>query len=308
MKKQEEKEEKKEKEGLRKKIGRAGWALTHKRAFRYIAVLLVLAVITAGILSQINFQPADQGSRNKTTVQDQTGKTSDSGASSKDSASSEDSGNKSESKKEESGSGGETKSSKSSSDEKGSKQEKSDSGKKSDSSKKSDAKNSKSKSQSSGKTASNSGSASGNTSSGSSTGKSSSQSSASSPVQRSVIHVTLEIQCKNVAGSNISKLRNQEDRDRVSAHGSEILNVSLTMKQGQTVYDALVQAAQARNIEFGARGTAYGMYVYEIDYLAEKDASAYSGWMYSVNGVVPNISCAGYTLKDGDRIVWFYVS
>ncbi|MDD5921778.1 MAG: DUF4430 domain-containing protein [Eubacteriales bacterium] len=291
MKKQEEKQEKKEREGFRKRIKRAGWSLTHKRAFRYIAVLLVLVLITAGILSQLRIQPADQGSRNKTTVVDQTGNTSASGASSKNSASGKDSG-----------SSGEKKSSKAASEDKAGKQEKSDSGKDAGT------ENSNSKA-SSEKNASKSGSSSESSSSwNSGSGNSSSQSAVSSSSSRSEIHVALEIQCKNVAGSNISKLRNQEDRDRVSAHGSEILNVSLTMKQGQTVYDALVQAAQARNIEFGARGTAYGMYVYEIDYLAEKDASAYSGWMYSVNGVVPNIGCAGYTLKDGDRIVWFYVS
>ena len=32
-----------------------------------------------------------------------------------------------------------------------------------------------------------------------------------------------------------------------------------------------------------------------------------SGWMYSVNGSAPNVSCGKYVLKDGDTVSWYYV-
>ena len=49
-------------------------------------------------------------------------------------------------------------------------------------------------------------------------------------------------------------------------------------------------------------------YVSEIAGYKEFGHGKKSGWMYSVNGVKPNISAARYTLKDGDKLVWFYVT
>ncbi|MCG4581340.1 DUF4430 domain-containing protein, partial [Clostridium cochlearium] len=31
-----------------------------------------------------------------------------------------------------------------------------------------------------------------------------------------------------------------------------------------------------------------------------------NGWMYSVNGVIPNIMAEDYKVKDGDKIIWYY--
>ncbi len=40
--------------------------------------------------------------------------------------------------------------------------------------------------------------------------------------------------------------------------------------------------------------------------LYEFDCGELSGWMYSVNGVWPDYGCSGYTLHDGDTVVWSY--
>jgi hypothetical protein len=79
------------------------------------------------------------------------------------------------------------------------------------------------------------------------------------------------------------------------------------MMPNQSVYDALVKATQAAGVELGARNSNFGTYVYEIDNLREKDAGPNSGWMYSVNGLVPQKSAAAYYPKEGDTIQWFYV-
>lgn len=49
-----------------------------------------------------------------------------------------------------------------------------------------------------------------------------------------------------------------------------------------------------------------GIYVSEINGLAEKDNGPYSGWMYRQNGVIADEGYAARKLSDGDVIKWFY--
>ena len=47
-------------------------------------------------------------------------------------------------------------------------------------------------------------------------------------------------------------------------------------------------------------------YIEGINNLYELTCGELSGWMYSVNGVWPDYGCSGYTLHDGDTVVWSY--
>lgn len=78
---------------------------------------------------------------------------------------------------------------------------------------------------------------------------------------------------------------------------------SPTFNQGATAYDALV----ACGLSVNATSSNYGVYVSAIGGLAEKEHGGKSGWVYSVNGADPGISCSAYVLKDGDAVEWFYV-
>lgn len=66
-----------------------------------------------------------------------------------------------------------------------------------------------------------------------------------------------------------------------------------------SVYDALC------NCGVGIEGSSY--YVSAINGLREKAYGATSGWMYSVNGSVPMMSCGDYFLSSGDNVYWYYV-
>lgn len=125
---------------------------------------------------------------------------------------------------------------------------------------------------------------------------------------RHTVTVTLTIDISRISGENSKKLINQDDRDRAASSGGTLLTTRLSMKDTDTVYDALVTSCQAAGIEMGARDTIYDMYVYEIDSFKEFDSGSSSGWMYSVNGTFPQRSCSDYKLSDGDRIVWTYVN
>mgnify|MGYP002518653199 CR=1 FL=1 len=89
-----------------------------------------------------------------------------------------------------------------------------------------------------------------------------------------------------------------------SAAGAGSSSATLTLPAGATVYDALA----ATGVSFNAKSTGYGMYVTSIGGLAEKEHGGMSGWMYSVNGSAPNVSCSSYTLSGGESIYWWYAN
>jgi hypothetical protein len=73
---------------------------------------------------------------------------------------------------------------------------------------------------------------------------------------------------------------------------------SVTLAQGATAYDAL----KALGVTIGGSSS----YVSAIGGLAEKQCGAGSGWLYSVNGTLPNKSAGKYTLSSGDTVKWIY--
>lgn len=79
---------------------------------------------------------------------------------------------------------------------------------------------------------------------------------------------------------------------------------TFTFNEGATPYDALC----ALGLSINARPSSYGTYVAAIGGLAEKEHGGTSGWMYSVNGKTPNTACSNYILKNGDTVVWDYVT
>ncbi len=64
----------------------------------------------------------------------------------------------------------------------------------------------------------------------------------------------------------------------------------------------IIAAKNGKEVE----GSDY--YVSGIGGLKEKQHGPMSGWMYSVNGVAPNKAAIKHDLKDGDKVVWYYVN
>lgn len=88
-----------------------------------------------------------------------------------------------------------------------------------------------------------------------------------------------------------------------AADGRVSGNAHPTFKKGATAYDALC----ATGLSVSTKSSQYGLYVSAIGGLAEFEYGGKSGWMYSVNGSAPNVSCGKYVLKDGDTVSWYYV-
>jgi hypothetical protein len=67
--------------------------------------------------------------------------------------------------------------------------------------------------------------------------------------------------------------------------------------------DALESASVAGEFYYHVTISSFGRYV---DQVGRYGASASSGWVFKVNGVSPPVGADAVTLKDGDRVLWYW--
>lgn len=87
-----------------------------------------------------------------------------------------------------------------------------------------------------------------------------------------------------------------------------IMSGSISVEKDTTVYDVLKNMASQKSISISSSGFGSATYVKGINGLKEFDYGPGSGWMYKVNGISPNYGAKAYKLKDGDNVVWYYVT
>ncbi|MEA4853695.1 MAG: DUF4430 domain-containing protein [Christensenella sp.] len=117
---------------------------------------------------------------------------------------------------------------------------------------------------------------------------------------------TIEIRCDTIL-NNLEDLVEGKNKF-VPSNGCILATSSLEFTEGETVFDILKRACTLAGIQLEYSWTPmYNSYYIEgINNLYEFDCGEESGWMYQVNGWFPNYGCSGYTLQDGDVIVWRY--
>lgn len=69
--------------------------------------------------------------------------------------------------------------------------------------------------------------------------------------------------------------------------------------------DALDSASIAGEFYYHVATTSFGPYVDQVGRYA---AAASTGWVFKVNGVSPPVGADKVTLKDGDRVLWYYAT
>lgn len=84
--------------------------------------------------------------------------------------------------------------------------------------------------------------------------------------------------------------------------------VTVTLEEGDTVFTVLQRVTREYGIalEFSTSPIYNTVYVEGIGNLYERDCGSGSGWLYAVNGVIPNYGCSEYAVSDGDTIAWLY--
>lgn len=116
------------------------------------------------------------------------------------------------------------------------------------------------------------------------------------------------VQKENAIGTVIITIRcdtliDKADSEYIPEDGIILDQTEIPLSDGETVYDILMQSAQAYGIQT-EHNSSY--YISGINYLYEMQYGDLSGWMYRVNGELPSVGCAEYHLKDGDFIEWLY--
>lgn len=111
--------------------------------------------------------------------------------------------------------------------------------------------------------------------------------------------------------SSTNSSSNQQPTNEKIAINIQVIGMGNTMMAGTLNVDKnsnalsvlkIIAAKNGKEVE----GSDY--YVSGIGGLKEKQHGPMSGWMYSVNGVAPNKAAIKYDLKDGDKVVWYYVN
>lgn len=119
------------------------------------------------------------------------------------------------------------------------------------------------------------------------------------------VKCTVTVECRSIL-DNMSDLK-EGHQPFVPASGYIINSYTYSGTEESSVYDALKQACADNNIKLTTEKTSYGIYVSGINNLDEFDCGKQSGWMYSVNGQMPNTTCENVKIHNGDSITFKYV-
>ncbi len=97
-------------------------------------------------------------------------------------------------------------------------------------------------------------------------------------------------------------------RMTIKADSGYWFNGSVTIPgERATVYHALIKALdEAGMSQVGAESGYVRSISKDGKTLSEFDNGENSGWLYKVNGDLPDVGLTSYAIKDGDRIVWYY--
>jgi Domain of unknown function (DUF4430) len=77
------------------------------------------------------------------------------------------------------------------------------------------------------------------------------------------------------------------------------------LEAGATALDALEAASLAGEFYYHVTQFSFGPFVDQIGRFATTPTD---GWVYKVNGVSPDVGASAYTLKPGDRVLWYWAS
>ncbi|NLC40440.1 MAG: DUF4430 domain-containing protein [Clostridiaceae bacterium] len=109
--------------------------------------------------------------------------------------------------------------------------------------------------------------------------------------------VYLSVNCVNAVNANVNYASNYAP-DGVMLAGKEI-----TVDPGSSVFDVL----KASGLTINASNSFLGAYVSSVQGISEGAAGAgKGGWIYSINGVFPNLSASNVTVKNGDIVFFHY--
>ena len=129
---------------------------------------------------------------------------------------------------------------------------------------------------------------------------------------------TVEIRCDTVL-QNLGSLKKNK-AGFVPESGVILPKTAVACSPGDTVFEVIRRVCAAHpcaencvycraggiQIEYTYTPGLATYYIEGVHQLYEKDCGMYSGWMYSVNGVFPNVGVSEYAVSPGDEILFAY--
>lgn len=117
---------------------------------------------------------------------------------------------------------------------------------------------------------------------------------------------TLEIRCDTLL-EHMDELSDGKAA-LVPEDGQLLAETEIEFEAGDSVFDVFRQVLRKEKIHFEYTDAQVydSVYIEGIGNLYEFDCGPQSGWMFSVNNIFPGLGCSGYTLADGDAIVFRY--
>lgn len=109
--------------------------------------------------------------------------------------------------------------------------------------------------------------------------------------------VTISIKCDTIP---------DKSAEHIPDDGVILNDTELQIKNGDTVYDILLEATAKNKIHLETSGSTQTPYIEGISNIYEYDFGDLSGWMYYVNRISPSVSCGEYKLSAGDKIEFLY--
>ncbi|MEH7253679.1 DUF4430 domain-containing protein [Neobacillus niacini] len=88
--------------------------------------------------------------------------------------------------------------------------------------------------------------------------------------------------------------------------GTILAPTKVESKEGDTIYDILLQTTKKHGIQMETRGSGASAYVEGIDNIYEFDYGVKSGWVFELNGVSLTKSIGTMKVNDGDSIECYY--
>lgn len=116
---------------------------------------------------------------------------------------------------------------------------------------------------------------------------------------------TLYVTCENAINSDELE---KNILDILPEDGVIFSKREVVFQEGESVFDVLKRELKAEGILMESTitpGTG-SVYIEGISNLYEFDCGEQSGWMYTVNGQIPNYSCSDYIVENKDVITFSY--
>ncbi len=120
------------------------------------------------------------------------------------------------------------------------------------------------------------------------------------------LFVTFSVTCGTAAANPDRIDESVNPLSVIPEDGVLVAERQLGLPEGATAFDALTAAAREEKLRVDYNGTAYGVYVRSIGGICEFGFGEMSGWMYRVNGEIPDRSAGMYELSDGDVVEFVY--